>query len=244
MKTKPFLSLGVLTAIIILLTSSCIHIGGIIPSDNYITRNYKITEFNEIDASTVGNIQYTQSTDNTTSLEIYGPDNIVDLVEVAIHENTLLISMKKKRINNVKGMKLVISSPNLQALKIRGVGNATIENGLKTSTFKVENYGVGNVRINDLKCENVSVITQGVGNIELSGEAVNATLITEGVGNLKAEKLKCDNVDVRSEGVGNATCYATKSISATSKGIGNIRYKGDPEDKKINKAGIGSIKKI
>lgn len=243
MKTKFTINMALLVVTAVLLTSSCIHVGdGIKPSDNYITRDYKVSEFNEIDASTVGNIEFTQSTDNTTSVEAYGPDNIVDLIQIAIKDNRLILTIKKKKVNNVKGMKIKISSPNLQSLKMRGVGNTYIEKGLNTPMLTVENHGVGNVKIQGLQSENVSVLTRGVGNVEISGTAINATLITEGVGNLKAEKLICENVDVRSEGVGNASCYATKTISATSKGIGNIRYKGDPIDKKINKSGIGSIK--
>ena len=60
------------------LLSSCIQIGeGIQPSKKLITRDYKVKEFNKIDAGTVGNIYYTQSTDGKTDLQIYGPDNIV-----------------------------------------------------------------------------------------------------------------------------------------------------------------------
>ena len=45
------------------LLSSCIQIGeGIQPSKKLITRDYKVKEFNKIDAGTVGNIYYTQST--------------------------------------------------------------------------------------------------------------------------------------------------------------------------------------
>ena len=49
------------------LLSSCIQIGeGIQPSKKLITRDYKVKEFNKIDAGTVGNIYYTQSTDGKT----------------------------------------------------------------------------------------------------------------------------------------------------------------------------------
>ena len=42
------------------LLSSCIQIGeGIQPSKKLITRDYKVKEFNKIDAGTVGNIYYT-----------------------------------------------------------------------------------------------------------------------------------------------------------------------------------------
>lgn len=245
MKTR----LNVLTVLLFfsaIVLSSCKFIStsnnGIVPSDTYITRNYTVGEFSAIESSTVANIYYTQSKDNTTSLEIYGPDNIVDLMEVAIHENVLILRIKKK-VSNVKGMKVLVSTPDLQAIKAKGVGNIYIEEGLTTNSLKVENQGVGNIKLVDLKCKDVTVVTEGVGNVQISGEAVNAVLKSKGVGNLKAESLTCENVEVKSEGIGNITCHATKRIAAQSEGIGNIRYKGNPEEQSIKKSGIGSIKK-
>lgn len=229
--------------IIATVTGSCVSRGGITPSNNYITRNYKVTEFDQIDISTVADIYYTQSTDNSTSLEIYGPDNIIDLIQVATTNSTLVVKMKKKNINNVKGMKVRISTPDLNRLSVKGVGNTYID-GLNTQSFRIDNEGVGNIRIKGLICESAVVRTDGVGNVELAGKCVRAALTSQGVGNLKAEQLECEQVDVTSDGVGNVTCHATKSLSATTQGIGNIRYKGNPEERRLNKSGIGSIKQL
>lgn len=218
--------------------------GGIAPSDNYITRNYKVTEFDKVDISTVANIYYTQSEDGTTSLEIYGPDNIIELMEVAIAENTLLLSMKKKNIGNIKGMKVMISTPHLDSFITRGVGNAYIENGLTTQSLRVVNEGVGNIKFQSLACQSLDVSSIGVGNLELIGKCKSASLSSKGVGNLKAERLECEQLDVTSEGVGNITCHASESLSATTRGIGNIRYAGNPKEKRLNKMGIGSIKQL
>ena len=225
--------------------SSCISInGGIEPSNNYITRDYKVTDFDKIDISAVANIHYTQSTDNSTSVKVYGPDNIVDLIEVSITDGTLVMKMKKKNISNIKGMKINITSPQIRGITQHGVGNLYAEEGIRTSSLAIYNHGVGNLKIRNIKCEDIDVRATGVGNVELSGEVVNASMSAEGVGNLSADELKSENVEARSNGVGNLSCYATKSISATNSGIGNIRYKGDPVDKKLNKSGIGSIKQI
>lgn len=94
---------------------------GIKPSKNYISRNYKVTEFSAIDVSTVGDVYYTQSTNGETSLEIYGPDNIIDLIQVSIKNNTLNLSMEKKnRVKNVKKMKIMISTPDLNNITFNG----------------------------------------------------------------------------------------------------------------------------
>ena len=80
------------------LLSSCVYMGeGIQPSKKLITRDYKVKEFNKIDAGTVGDIYYTQSADEKTDVQIYGPDNIVALIQVAVKDSTLLLSIDNRK---------------------------------------------------------------------------------------------------------------------------------------------------
>lgn len=111
--------------LVAMLVSSCVLASdAITPSKNYITRNYKVNEFTRIDAATVGNIYYTQSTDGKTSVQIYGPDNIVELFTVGVKDNTLLLTMdKENRVKNIKKMKITISSPSLDGIYFKGVGD-------------------------------------------------------------------------------------------------------------------------
>lgn len=246
MKANHIYLISSLLCLLIFTSGSCVSIGNKIkPSDNYITRNYKVTEFSGIDLSTIGDVYYTQSADGVTSLEIYGPDNIVELIQASITDNTLYLSMgKKNKVGNVKNMKIKISTPNLHKLSFKGVGNVSIENGLSTGKLTIEQQGVGNVDIRSLICEELIVSSTGVGDTKLNGKAKTATLSAQGVGNIEAFDLEAINLTASSEGVGNISCNATESISASAKGVGNIKYKGDPKEKRINKSGIGSIKQI
>jgi len=215
------------------------------PSKNYISRNYKVTEFSGIDISTVGDVYYTQSTDGETKLEIYGPDNIIELIEVSIENNTLYLSMEKKnRVKNVKKMKIMITTPDLKDITFNGVGNVNIENGLTTTTLNIGHHGVGDINIKGLSANELSTNSTGVGNARLSGEVSRAILNSRGVGNIDADELKAGSVEAAARGVGNITCYATESISASVDGVGSIKYKGSPADKRISKNGIGSIKQL
>ena len=164
------------------LLSSCIQIGeGIQPSKKLITRDYKVKEFNKIDAGTVGNIYYTQSTDGKTDLQIYGPDNIVALIQVAVKDNTLFLSIdKSKKVRNFKKMKITITSPTLNGISFKGVGDVHIENGLTTDNLDIESKGVGNVDIQSLTCQKLNVQSMGVGDVKLEGTAQIAALHSKG----------------------------------------------------------------
>lgn len=244
MKTNKLLFILIMLTIAIL-NSSCmdfINVNGISGSKNYITRDYKIDGFNKIKSSTICKVSYTQSTDGTSSLQVYGSDNIVELVNVEIKDSTLVINMLKKNIKDSK-LEIRISSPEIFSIKSEGVGNFTIKDKVETPELTVKNEGVGNVKIQNIICDNLKMYTNGVGNATLKGTAKNVTLASQGIGNIDADELIGENVEAKSEGIGNVSCYATSSLTAKVEGIGNITYKGNPAQKNLKKEGIGSIKK-
>ena len=228
------------------LLSSCVYMGeGIQPSKKLITRDYKVKEFNKIDAGTVGDIYYTQSADEKTDVQIYGPDNIVALIQVAVKDSTLLLSIdKSKKVRNFKKMKITITSPTLNSISFKGVGDVHIDNGLTTDNLYVESKGVGDVKIKSLTCSSLNVQSMGVGNVKLEGTVQAATLHSKGVGNIEAGNLQSNIVEASSQGVGDITCNAVESINAAVRGVGSIKYKGNPTIKSLNKKGVGTIKNI
>lgn len=228
------------------LLSSCVYMGeGIQPSKKLITRDYKVKEFNKIDAGTVGDIYYTQSADGKTDVQIYGPDNIVALIQVAVKDSTLLLSIdKSKKVRNFKKMKITITSPTLNSISFKGVGDVHIDNGLTTDNLYVESKGVGDVKIKSLTYSSLNVQSMGVGNVKLAGTVQAATLHSKGVGNIEAGNLQANIVEASSQGVGDITCNAVESINAAVRGVGSIKYKGNPTIKSLNKKGVGTIKNI
>lgn len=243
MKTK--FSFLLIMLIAVGLFNSCTIMGDSIkPSKNNITRDYKVKEFKQVDASTVGDIYYTQSTDGQTSVQIYGPDNIINLIQVSVKGEQLVLAMEKR--NNIKNCKLKIrlSSPDLNRINFKGVGDVYIEEPFTTAQLDIESKGVGDVRITNLNCDKLTVSSMGVGDVELRGKVQSANLASKGVGDIKAEELEAVHVDASSKGVGNISCHATESIKASAKGVGGIKYKGNPTQKSLNKAGIGAIENI
>jgi hypothetical protein len=241
MKTKNIFFLAI--AVVLLTTSSrCMNFAkGITPSKNRITRDFKIGNFDKLDITTVADVYYTQSTDGSVSLQICGSDNLVELVHVDVKDNTLILTMKKKNIRKAD-LIINISSPNLQRIESRGVGNFHIKDTIETASLTLRNEGVGNIKINNIQCRELDLQTEGVGNVHIQGKAEKVNLVSEGVGNINAANLESQSVTATSDGVGNISCYATQSIHAEANGVGNISYKGNPADKQLKKNGIGSIK--
>ncbi len=233
---------AILLAILsITLFNSKILAGNTETDQNYITREYKVTEFDRIEATTVGNITFTQSTNGETTLKIYGREDLVEKVNVNLKDKVLKLGIDKEKMKNLK-LKITISSPNLYSIYFKGVGDILIEDGLNTSKLEINSQGVGNVKIHSLTCDDVTIDSSGVGNVELSGTAKKAFLDSRGVGNIDAAGLVSNYVDASCKGVGNITCHATETLDASVKGVGSIKYKGNPTKKNVEKKGFGSIK--
>ena len=94
-----------------------------------------------------------------------------------------------------------------------------------------------------MTADNISVRSDGIGNVILKGEAEKASYHIKGIGNLNAKDMIVSDVVVEQKGIGNVSCYASGKITVSTNGIGNVDYFGNPPTTDINKSGIGNVKR-
>ena len=100
---------------LVMTLTSCVN--GIAPSKNKITKKYSVEAFDNIASQGTVNIVFKQS--NATTVEAYGPDNIISSLIVTSEDSTLHISMKKGvkfrslKNNNVT---ITITAPKLSSI--------------------------------------------------------------------------------------------------------------------------------
>ncbi len=210
--------------------------------EQFITRNFKVTAFDQVELSTVAEVIYTQTTDGSSTLQVYGREALIEQLQVDLKDGLLRLDTGRQTKWENNKLKITLSSPSLKSISTSGVGDILIDKGLKTTTLKLSSEGVGNIKVRSLTCDEVNVHSQGVGNVELTGTAGKASLRSEGVGNIDAVNLKATRVEASSQGVGNITCHATEALKASVEGMGSIKYKGNPSEKKITKDGFGTVK--
>ena len=89
-------------------------------SGKYITKNIKVTRFDQIYLKGSPTIEYTQSP-GASEVQIAGSDNLVDLVECRVEGSTLIVNMKS-RTNISYGkegrLKILVSSPMLKSASL------------------------------------------------------------------------------------------------------------------------------
>ncbi len=146
------------------------------------------------------------------SIRLSGPSGEMEKVQATLKGETLILDRidaksRKNRQRRRNGVKAVITMPELNALEVSGVVDATIA-GVDSADF--------------------SMNLSGVGEIEVAGRCDNFHANVSGVGELEARGLECRTVDVDISGVGEASVFAADAVDASVSGIGEITVYGVP----------------
>ena len=194
------------------------------PSDNIITKEYKLTAFEEVDMTGVGQVELIQSDTKNGVVELTAPDNYIDLYKFESAGGKLKIGFTKHTIN--------IHS-NKVKIKV-----------YTTDLIKIRNSGASHISMDSLDTDKLDIINSGVGEIDVCGIADDVVINNSGVGAVIAHNLKALNVKASVSGVGSVECYASESLDASVSGVGSLRYRGTPKHKSTHRSGVGSISEM
>ena len=194
------------------------------PSDNIVTKEYKLKPFEEVQMKGVGHVEMIQDEAKSGLVELTAPDNYVDFYKFESDGKRLNISFAKKLVNiHTQGVKIRVYTCDL---------------------IKLENSGAASINMDSLDTDIIDILNSGVGHISIGGVADNVELRNSGVGSIDASKLKALNVKARVSGVGSIDCYASESINGSVSGVGSLNYNGHPKHKDTHRSGVGSIKEL
>jgi hypothetical protein len=237
---------------VLALNTSCIEARRIKASGNYITKNIAVPDFNSIKVQGSEDVLFSQSTDGKTSVKVYASDNIVDLLDIRVDDETLIVKHKNNfsifSFGNNGNVKVIVSSPNIYGASVQGSGDILFKTIIKTD--KLDLYvqgsgdingtgiicnelrstvqGSGDIAIKGIKCQNIEAGIQGSGDILYEGEANSVTLKTQGSGDINAANLKGMNVYATTQGSGSISCFAIHDLKAKIQGSGDVSYRGNP----------------
>lgn len=248
MKTNLFIA-GIISTFIIINATSCSNGTTIIASKNYITKEIKTGNFQNIESIGSMDVVYIQG--EKPRIEIYGPDNVVPMIMTNIENNKLTINYKNNiNIVNLDKLEVKVITNDLNKVRINGSGDFSLPNGithnhgldlvvngsgdvngkmLHVKKLYVNINGSGDADLRDIKSEICSAHIIGSGDVALSGVTGNADFEVAGSGDINATALQTKNVKAGTFGSGNISCYATGILVGNIAGSGNIIYKGNPK---------------
>lgn len=206
-------------------------------NNNYFTRTYDIGEFSELFLEGAFGVELIQG--STGTLEVRAADErAFDYLEVTSRRNLLHLHVDRKPFDFSK-VTLLVTFESLERLRI--LGGIKLETRGFLDLDNLEMLLEGGAKVNlQLKAGHVGIDNRGGVLCEISGVAESLNVRLAGAGHVNAGELKTDDVTFRIEGVGTGVVYAEKTLDATIKGAGKIRYRGNP-DVTENIEGLGAV---
>ena len=192
-------------------------------SGKYITKNIKVTRFDQIYLKGSPTIEYTQSP-GASKVQIAGSDNLVDLVECRVEGSTLIVNMKS-RTNISYGkegrLKILVSSPMLKSASLQGSGDIHL-GSLKVEGLDVSLTGSGDIVAENITCNSdFSALLKGSG--QLRAKSVNLNL--QGSGDLKVAGVTGSEISAMLQGSGDlkvGSTNITSTVTAKLSGSGDM----------------------
>lgn len=243
---KKNLLSGLMAIMVLFSMTACAQITG---SKNYITKKVNIGAFQGIKLMGSPDVIYTQR-EGAPSVEIYGSDNIVPLIETYVEEGYLIIKYKKNtQIRNSGKLEVRVTAPAINQLSVSGSGDVKLTNGITTpKDLSISIAGSGDIEGGKIKCNNLSVKISGSGdinltgidagraevriagsgNIDVAGNCTDLEYSVSGSGDINGANLKARNVAAHISGSGDIKCHATESLKGGVSGSGAVGYKGSP----------------
>ena len=154
------------------------------------------------------------------SVVVKADDNLLNRVTTVVQSGTLVIGNAPDSLTTRSPMSVEVTVPTLDALTLAGGGNMVV---------------------NGIKAESLTVTLSGGGNVTGSGTATSLGVTLDGSGNVWFTRVVANDVHAVLSGSGNIFITATNSLDASVPGSGTIGYAGNPQAVTKSVTGTGSI---
>ena len=227
--------------LIVLVLSSCT-----VGSRRVVTEDVKVSNFDQIDFSTIGELTITQG--DRESLTIEAESNVMSRIRTSVSGGTLYIEMKTGgfpwigSVVPTKPVRYDLMVKELNSLDLSGVGSV-YAGAIDTDRLNLDLSGAGKIVIRSLTADILKVDHTGLGQSELSGQVRRQEVILTGAGDYDAADLESEKAEVALTGLGKATVWATETLDIELSGAGSVSYYGNPRVTQ-NVTGLGKVKSL
>lgn len=193
-------------------------------SKNYVTKQIKVSDFDQIAVSGSLDVSYTQQS-GKPKVEIYTSDNIVDLLDIYVKNGKLNLGFKKNVKVSYNKLEIRVTSEDLNAVNVAGSGDFKFTNGLKTDQLKMNVAGSGDITASNIQCSQ------------------EFTANVAGSGDIECKQLKAADMDISVAGSGDLKIEnaLVTSVNASVAGSGTVKISGNADKANYSVAGSGDL---
>lgn len=164
-------------------------------------------------------VQVIVSIGATPSISVSGPADVVPLVLTTVRDNVLTIALKDSVIFT-KPVKVVITNPSLQAVDLSGSGS---------------------LNASGISGDSLNLNVSGSGTIVAAGSVNMVNVAIKGSGDVDVRAVHAKGLNASVQGSGDLRGYASASAIINVAGSGDVRIRGNPPARIVNRSGSGDV---
>jgi hypothetical protein len=191
-------------------------------SGHVTTENRPVSSFNTIDANGVFKVVLKQGTEESVFVET--DDNLQELVQVHVENNTLKLDMKKNsNFGKATKMTVTVNFKSVDAIKNNLVGSLSSNGPIHSGKLKYTSAAVGNTELS-LDVSDLDLSLNAVGATLITGTATNCNFTNSAVGSFDGDQFIVESMKLKNNAVGSTSVNA-KNLELDNNGVGKITNK-------------------
>lgn len=198
-----------------------------------------VASFNKIEAGEAIEVFLTQGDKEIVKVEAEGvaPEKII----TEVSGETLKIHMENGNYNN-RTVTVYVTFKALEEISCNSAAKIKGKSTINGDELEINVNSAGKVEL-DVDVKSLEISLSSSGDLLLTGTAEYQETDISSAGKLEAFDLDCRNTKIAVSSGGNAKVTANNELNARANSGGNIRYKGNPDQKNTNTNSGGSISK-
>jgi len=214
--------------LLLIVIGSCRFIGGkkVRGNGNVVTQERAVGNFKGVKSA--GSFDVILATGSPQAIRVEAEENLQEYIEVLVEGNVLTVRPREGfRLSPKKDLKIYVTSPTLDEVKVYGSGNITSSGVLTASEpIRLQVNGSGDINVK-IDAPEVEAEISGSGDMQLEGNVKTFKSEINGNGDIKAMDLKSEETRVQINGSGDAEVFGSVKLEVVVRGSGDVIYKGN-----------------
>lgn len=207
-----------------------------------------VETFTRLEFATPGIVYLKQGDAASVRVEASSQE-LLDRVRTGVRGDELVINAEddgrswfEKLFGDDEELNVYVTMPDVRAVSISGTGEIIAETVIQSEKLDLRISGTGDIEA-ELDVDRLESEINGTGDAKVSGRAARHRIRISGTGDVEAIDLQTEETDVEISGTGDARVHATKSLRANVSGLGDVTYRGTPDDLSVESSGLGDIER-
>lgn len=207
-----------------------------------------VESFSHLKFATSGTLYLRQG--DATSVRVEASSrNLLNRIRTRVSGDELIIdaddggrSWFEELFGDDEELRVYVTTPSIRAVSISGTGEIIAETVLQAEDLDLNVSGTGDIEA-EVDVDRLASDVNGTGDVKLAGTAGRHRIRISGTGDVEAIELETRETDVEISGTGDARVHATQSLRAKVNGLGDVTYRGTPDDMRVQSSGLGDIER-